>query len=99
MVVKRFQKEGWCEPASGTDNSLPDCCEGVGVIPSEDGNTSAYLETECYRSMPFQPFACHSQNRLVPVECRIMEQRDAVFCTVQLSARLLTVPILPSVRG
>ena len=75
MVVKRFLKEGSCEPASGKDNSLPDCCEGVGVIPSEDGNTSAYLATERYRSMPFNPSVCHSKNRLVPVECRIMEQR------------------------
>lgn len=75
MVVKRFLKEGWCEPASGKDNSLPDCCEGVGVLPSAGGNTSAYLATERYRSMPFNPSVCHSKNRLVPVECRIMEQR------------------------
>ena len=67
MVVKRFLKEGSCEPASDADNSLPNCCEGVGVIPSEGGNTPAYLETERYRSMPFHPSACHSQNRLVPV--------------------------------
>lgn len=75
MVVKRFLKEGSCEPASGKDNSLPDCCEGVVVLLSEDGNTSAYLATERYRSMPFNPSVCHSKNRLVPVECRIMEQR------------------------
>ncbi len=97
MVVKRFLKEGWCEPASGKDNSLPDCCEGVGVIPSEGGNTSAYLATERYRSMPFHTSACHSQNRLVPVECRIMEQRKALFRNVPLSDRLLTAFILPSV--
>jgi hypothetical protein len=99
MVVKRFLKEGWCEPASGTDNSLPDCCEGVGVLLSEGGNTPAYLATERYRSMPNLPSVCHCQNRLVPVECRIMEQRKAVFRTVPLSAWLLTVLILPSVRG
>ena len=99
MVVKRFLKEGWCEPASGKDNSLPDCCEGVGVIPSEGGNTSAYLETERYRSMSFYPSDCHSQNRLVPVECRRMEQRKVFVCTIPLSARLLTALILPSVRG
>lgn len=68
MVVKRFLKEGWCEPASGKDNSLPDCSEGVGVLLSEGCNTSAYLATERYRSMPFHPSACHSQYRLVPVE-------------------------------
>ena len=99
MVVKRFLKEGWCEPASGKDNSLSDCCEGVGVLLSVGGNTSAYLATERYRSMLIHLSACHSQNRLVPVECRIMEQRDAVFRAVSLSARLLTVLILPSVRG
>ncbi|MEQ2512920.1 hypothetical protein [Barnesiella intestinihominis] len=75
MVVKRFLKEGWCEPASGKYNGLSSRCEGVGVIPSEGGNTPAYLATERYRSMPFHPSACHSQNRLVPVECRRMEQR------------------------
>lgn len=53
MVVKHLLQKGWCEPASGKENSLPDCCEGVGVLPSEGGNTSAYLETERYRSMPF----------------------------------------------
>ena len=68
MVVKHLLQKGWCEPASGKENSLPDCCEGVGVLPSEGGNTSAYLETERYRSMPFQPSACHNPNRLVPVE-------------------------------
>ena len=97
MVVKHLLQKGWCEPASGKENSLPDCCEGVGVLPSEGGNTSAYLETERYRSMPFHTSACHSQNRLVPVECRRMEQREACFRTVPLSARLLTALILPSV--
>ena len=99
MVVKHLLQKGWCEPASGKENSLPDCCEGVGVLPSEGGNTSAYLETERYRSMPFHLSACHSQNRLVPVECRIMEQRKVLFRTIPLSARLLTVLILPSVVG
>ena len=61
MVVKHLLQKGWCEPASGKENSLPDCCEGVGVLPSEGGNTSAYLETERYRSMPFQLSACHRQ--------------------------------------
>lgn len=65
IVVKRFLKEGWCEPASGKDNSLPDCCEGVGVIPSEGGNTPAYLETERYRSMPIHPSACHCPTKLL----------------------------------
>ena len=97
MVVKRFLKEGWCEPASGKDNSLPDCCEGVGVLLSEGCNTPAYLATERYRSMPFHTSACHSQNRMVPVECRRKEQRKAYFRTVPLSARLLTALILPSV--
>ena len=97
MVVKRFLKEGWCEPASGKDNGLSSRCEGVGVLPSAGGNTSAYLETERYRSMPFHTSACHSQNRLVPVECRRMEQREACFRTVPLSVRLLTALILPSV--
>lgn len=46
MVVKRFLEEGWCEPASGKYNGLSSRCEGVGVIPSEGGNTSAYLATE-----------------------------------------------------
>lgn len=99
MVVKRFLKEGWCEPASGKYNGLSSRCEGVGVIPSEGGNTPAYLETERYRSMPIHLSACHSRNRLVPVECRIMEQRKAFVCTISLSARLLTALILPSVRG
>lgn len=97
MVVKRFLKEGSCEPASGADNSLPDCCEGVGVLLSEGCNTPAYLATERYRSMPFHTSACHSQYGLVPVECRRMEQREAYFRTVPLSARLLTALILPSV--
>ena len=44
MVVKHLLQKGWCGPASGKENSLPDCCEGVGVLPSEGGNTSAYLE-------------------------------------------------------
>ncbi len=97
--MKRFLKEGSCEPASGTDNSLPDCCEGVGVLLSEGGNTSAYLATERYRSMPFHLSACHCQNRLVPAKCRRMEQRKSVIHTIPLSAQLLTVLILPSVRG
>lgn len=42
------------------DNSLPDCCEGVGVLLSVGGNTSAYLATERYRSTPNKPSACHS---------------------------------------
>jgi hypothetical protein len=87
--VKRFLKEGSCEPASGKNNSLPDCCEGVGVLLSEDGNTSAYLATERYRSMSIHPSACHSQNRLVPVECRRMEQRKAFLCILFLSAFIL----------
>ncbi|WP_289090157.1 hypothetical protein [uncultured Bacteroides sp.] len=44
--MKRYLQKGWCEPASGKDNRLPDCCESVVVIPSEDGNTSAYLATQ-----------------------------------------------------
>lgn len=45
MVVKRYLKEESCEPASGWDNDLSGRCESVGVIPSEGGNTPAYLET------------------------------------------------------
>lgn len=46
MVVKHLLQKGWCEPASGKDNGLPDRCESVVVIPSEGGNTSAYLATQ-----------------------------------------------------
>ena len=67
IVVKRYLQKGWCEPASGKDNGISGRCESVVVIPSEGGNTSAYLATERYRSMPIQPSACHSQYRLVPV--------------------------------
>ena len=77
-------KEGSCEPASGKDNGLSSRCEGIGVLLSVGGNTSAYLATERYRSMPFHTSACHSQYGLVPVECRRMEQREAYFRTVPL---------------
>ena len=46
IVVKRYLQKGWCEPASGKNNGLSDRCESVGVLLSEGGNTSAYLETE-----------------------------------------------------
>ena len=49
------------------DNGLSSRCEGVGVLLSVGGNTSAYLATERYRSMSIQPSACHSQYGLVPV--------------------------------
>ena len=78
MVVKHLLQKGWCEPASGKENSLPDCCEGVGVLPSEGGNTPAYLATERYRSMSNRPSVCHCQNRLVSAKCRRMEQRKSV---------------------
>ena len=77
--MKCFLKEGSCEPASGKDNSLPDCCEGVGVLLSEGGNTSAYLATERYRSMSIHPSACHSQNRLVPVRVSDNGTTENVF--------------------
>ncbi|MCD8270537.1 MAG: hypothetical protein LUD46_20235 [Parabacteroides sp.] len=44
--MKRYLKEGSCEPASGWDNGLADRCESVGVISSEGGNTPAYLATQ-----------------------------------------------------
>ena len=68
------------------------------VIPSEGGNTSAYLATERYRSMPIQPSACHSQYRLVPVEMPDKGTTGGVVCTMPLSALLLTALILSSVR-
>ena len=46
IVVKRYLQKGWCEPASGKNNGLSNRCESVGVLLSEGGNTSAYLETE-----------------------------------------------------
>ena len=38
---------------------------GVGVLLSEGGNTSAYLATERYRSMSFQPSACQCPTKLL----------------------------------
>lgn len=71
MVVKHLLQKGWCEPASGKENSLPDCCEGVGVLLSEGGNTSAYLATERYRSTPFLPYVCHWINKPHQTVCRL----------------------------
>lgn len=97
MVVKHLLQKGWCEPASGKENSLPDCCEGVGVLPSEGGNTSAYLETERYRSMPFQLSACHSQKGWCQQNVGEWNNGNCLRYTVVCSA--LTALILPSVRG
>ncbi|WP_258322747.1 hypothetical protein [Bacteroides sp. ET336] len=68
------------------------------VIPSGGGNTSAYLATERYCSMPFQPSACHNQYRLVPVEMPENGTTGGVVCTMLLSARLLMALIFPSAR-
>lgn len=46
IVVKRYLQRGWCEPASGKNNSLKGCCESAGVLLSEGGNTPAYLATQ-----------------------------------------------------
>ena len=98
MVVKHLLQKGWCEPASGKENSLLDCCEGVGVLPSEGGNTSAYLETERYRSMPFQLSACHSQKAGAS---KMSENgtTESVCLRYTVVCSALTALILPSVRG
>lgn len=76
IIVKRSLKKGRCEPASSWDNDLSGRCESVVVIPSEGGNTSAYLVTQRYRSLPLLPSVCHFLHGTGAACCRTAEQRE-----------------------
>lgn len=78
-IVKLCLKKGRCEPASGWDNDLSGSCESVVVIPSEGGNTSAYLVTQRYRSMPLHPCVCHFLHGTDAACCRTEEQQERRF--------------------
>ena len=91
-----------CEPASGWDNGLPNRCESVVVIPSRGGNTSAYLVTQRYRSMPFHPSVCHFLHGTDATYRRTAEQQEGrclpCNCRFGCFPSCLSALILPSVH-
>lgn len=102
IVVKRYLQKGWYEPASGKNNGLSDRCESVGVLLSEGGNTSAYLATQRYRSMPLLPSVCHFLHRTDAAYRRTTEQQEgsrlSCHCRFGCFPDCFSALILPSVH-